>query len=53
MQQTNDDKVKKLLMSGKEGFEMLPVLLDNAEQLTNSEVIELVRTKPDRLKKAI
>jgi hypothetical protein len=40
-------------MSGKEGFEMLPELLDNAEQFTQSEVIELVRTKPDRLKKAL
>lgn len=31
VQQTNNDKVKRLLMSGKEGFEMLPELLDNAE----------------------
>ena len=24
VQQTNDDKVKRLLMSGKEGYEILP-----------------------------
>ena len=53
VQQTNDEKVKRLLMSGKEGYEMLPELLDNAESFTQAEVIEIVRTKPDRLSKAL
>jgi len=40
-------------MSGKEGYEMLPEQLDKAEKFTQAEVIELVKTKPDRLKKAL
>ena len=40
-------------MSGKDAYETLPALLNNAELLTDIEVIKLVRTKPDRLRDAL